>query len=84
MDLTSICPMVDNTVTGTAICLNNTPSTDGVASGAFDSSPKTVLNILKYVAAQYGGSTFYGTGRTKQEIAKNVFDQINNNVAFAP
>jgi hypothetical protein len=93
MDLTAICPMVDNTTTGTAICKNNTPSTDGVASGAFPSSPHTVLWILGFAStldsspwangAYSGNNIWYGGNRTLEEILKNTFDQINNNVAFA-
>jgi hypothetical protein len=93
MDLTAICPMVDNTTTGTASCKNNTPSTDGVQSGAFPSSPHTVQWILNFAAtigsspwttgAYSGSNIWYAGNRTLEEILKNTFDQINNNAAFA-
>jgi hypothetical protein len=93
MDLTAICPMVDNTTTGTATCKNNTPSTNGVTSGAFPGSPHTVQWILNFAAtigvspwttgAYSSGNVWYGGNKTLQEILKNTFDQINNGDAFA-
>jgi hypothetical protein len=94
IDLRLICPMIDNTTTGTASCKNNTPSTNGYASGAFLSACLTVQGILDYestVASPYNGypsvalttkSIWYAGDRTKEEIAKNTFDQINNRDAF--
>jgi hypothetical protein len=95
MDLTAVCPMVDNTTAGTATCKNNTPATNGFASGAFPFASMTVQAILDYEATTtmlpapypFNGSTlnssWYGGNRTLEEIAKNVFDQINNQLAFA-
>jgi hypothetical protein len=93
MDLTAICPMIDNTTTGTATCKNNTPSTNGVTSGAFPASPHTVQWILNFAAtidvspwtngAYSGSNNWYAGNRTLEEILKNTFDQINNNDAFA-
>jgi hypothetical protein len=89
MDTTAVCPMVDNTSTGSATCLNNTPSTDAVASGAVPSSPMSIQAILDHAAttpSPFNGSTspsiWYGGDRTKQEILKNIFDQFNNEKAF--
>jgi hypothetical protein len=91
MDLMAICPMVDNLSTGTATCKNNTPSTDAVAAKAFPSSPMTMLSILQYAAgafAEVGGwysveAAAAGLAlKTEQEVAKNVFDQFNNQLAF--
>jgi hypothetical protein len=94
IDLTLICPMIDNTTAGTASCKNNTPSTNGFASGAFTSACQTVQSILDYestILSPYNGypsvalttkSIWYGGDRTKEEIAKNTFDQINNRNAF--
>jgi len=89
MDLTAICPMIDNTSTGTATCKNNTPSTDGHASGAFNADCLTVQQVLDFESTlpPFNGSTsapvWYAGNRTKEEIAKNTFDQINNRDAFA-
>ena len=89
MDTTAVCPMVDSTSTGTATCLNSTPSTDAVASGAVPSSPMSMQAILDFAAttpSPFNGSTsasvWYGGNRTKQEILKNIFDQFNNQLAF--
>ncbi len=89
MDTTAVCPMVDNSSTGSATCLNNTPSTDAVASGAVPSSPmamQAILNFASTTLSPFNGSTsssvWYGGNRTKQEILKNIFDQFNNQLAF--
>jgi hypothetical protein len=42
MDLTTVCPMVDNTTTGSAKWNNSLPSTDAVASGAVPTSPMSM------------------------------------------
>lgn len=89
MDMTSICPMVDNLSTGTATCSGNKPSTDGNSAGAFPSASMTVLQLLNYEASNPPYTTagspgvWYAGDRTKEEIAKNAFDQINNGDAFA-
>ena len=46
----------------------------------------TVSQMLAYAASQSnsGGSLWYGNVKSVQELAKNVFDAINNEVAFAP
>ncbi len=89
MDMTAICPMVDNSTTGTASCTAGNPSTDAFASGAVPAAAMTVQAILGYESTTpvpFNGSTsspvWYGGNRTKQEIAKNIFDQINNQLAF--
>jgi hypothetical protein len=88
IDTTAICPMSDNSTTGTAACKNNTPSTNGFASGAFPAACMTVQGILTYESGNppFNGSTaspvWYGGSRTLQEIAKNTYDQINNQDAF--
>ena len=91
MDLTAICPMVDNTTAGTAKCKLGQPSTDGFASGAFPWASRSVQGILDYestVPSPFNGSAtspvWYGGVRKLQEIAKNTFDQINNQQAFGP
>jgi hypothetical protein len=90
MDMTAICPMIDNTTTGTATCKSNNPSTDAFASGAVPSAAMTVQAILTFASTTpypFNGSTtnsiWYGGNRTLEEVLKNIFDQINNNDAFA-
>jgi hypothetical protein len=95
MDVMAVCPMVDNTTTGAATCLNNTPSTDAVAAGAVPTSPMSMQALLSFAATldvspwtngaftgTPASSNWYGTDRTKQEILKNIFDQFNNQMAF--
>ena len=91
MDLTAVCPMVDNLSTGTATCTNNNPSTDAVAAKTFPTSPMTMLSILQYAAGAYSeAGGWYAVEaalsglllKTEQEVAKNVFDQFNNQLAF--
>lgn len=91
MDLTAICPMVDNTTAGSASCSAGKPSTNGFASGAFPWASQYVSTILNFAATAgvspwttgaFTSPTWYGSDRTKQEILKNVFDQINNQLAF--
>jgi hypothetical protein len=90
MDMTSICPMVDNLSTGTATCSNSNPSTNGFTAGAFPAAAMTTLALLNYEASNPPYTTagspgvWYAGDRTKEEIAKNAFDQINNGDAFAP
>ena len=90
MDMTAICPMVDNTTTGSATCKLSTPSTDGFASGAFPAAAMTVQALLDFESTTpypFNGSTsspvWYTGNRTLEEIAKNAFDQINNQDAFS-
>jgi hypothetical protein len=89
MDVTAVCPMIDNLSTGSATCKNNTPSTDAVAAGALPSSPMSMQAILDYastVPSPFNGSTsssiWYGGNKTLEEILKNVYDQFNNQDAF--
>ena len=89
MDVTAVCPMVDNTTAGTATCSGSKPSTDGVASGAVPSSPMSMQAILDYAAttpSPFNGltssSVWYAGNRTLEEVLKNIFDQFNNGLAF--
>jgi len=87
MDLTAVCPMVDNTTAGTATCSGVKPSTNAFASGAAPAASLTVQAILDFAAtnpAPFSAGVWYAGDRTKQETLKNIFDQINNQDAFAP
>jgi hypothetical protein len=82
IDLTQICKMIDNSG-GTATC----PGTYWNVSSAFGgASSMTVSQMLAYAASQSnaGGSVWYGNVKTTQEMAKDAFDAINNQVAFGP
>jgi hypothetical protein len=75
IDLTKIC-------TNIPTC-SNFENDSSVFGGA---TSLTVSQILAYAASQsnVGGSTWYGNVKANQVKAKNVFDAINNQVAFAP
>ena len=58
----------------------------GDSSAAFGGAASlTVSQLLAYAASQSnaGGSAWYGNVKTIQELAKNTFDAINNQIAFA-
>ena len=46
----------------------------------------TVNQMPIYAASQsnVGGSTWYGNVKATQQLAKDAFDSINNQVAFSP
>ena len=81
IDLTMICKMIDST-SGTATCSGTYQN----VSSAFGGTSLTVSDMLTYAASQsnVGGSTWYMNVKAMQELAKNAFDAINNQVALAP
>jgi hypothetical protein len=82
IDLTLICKMIDSSG-GTATCSGTFQNTSSAFGGAVCPNT-TVLALLTYAAGQSnsGGSTWYGQVKGTQELAKNTFDAINNQVAF--
>jgi hypothetical protein len=95
MDMTAICPEIDNTTTGSATCTGGLPSTNAYASGAVPAAAMTIQQILDFEATTTltafngpfngltgSGSIWYGSNRTSETIAKNIFDQVNNQQAF--
>jgi hypothetical protein len=57
------------------------------ANSAFGGAASlTVAQILAYSASQsnVGGSFWYSQVKATQQLAKDAFDAINNQVAFAP
>jgi hypothetical protein len=81
IDLTKICRMIDGS--GGGSCSGSFVSVSSAFGGAL-SMP--VLQMLTYAASQSnaGGSTWYGNVKATQVLAKDAFDAINNQVAFAP
>jgi hypothetical protein len=81
IDLTMICKMIDGS--GGATCGGAYQNVSGAFGGA---TSMTVSQMLAYAASQsnVGGSVWYGQVKGTQEMAKNAFDAINNEVAFAP
>jgi hypothetical protein len=81
IDLTMICYMIDSS-SGSATCSGTFQNVSSVFGGA---TSLTVSQILAYAASQsnVGGSIWYANVKSTQEKAKNTFDAINNQVAFA-
>ena len=82
IDLTTICKMIDGSG-GTATCSGTYQNVSSAFGGA---TSLTVSQMLSYAATQsnVGGSMWYGNVKATQELAKNAFDAINNQVAFGP
>jgi len=81
IDLTKICKMIDGSGGGTC------PGAYENVSSAFGGAANlTVSQMLTYAAGQSnaGGSTWYANVKATQALAKDAFDAINNQVAFAP
>jgi hypothetical protein len=70
----------------TKVCANPLACSSYInASPAFGgATSKTVSQILSYAASQSnaGGTVWYGQVKATQELAKDTFDAINNEVAF--
>ncbi len=74
IDLTKVCKNIS-----TCSVFENVSSSFGGASSL------TVLQMLTYAASRsnVGGGTWYGNVKATQELAKDAFDAINNQVAFS-
>jgi hypothetical protein len=83
IDLTKICAMIDGS--GTSTCSG---SFENVSSAFGGATSMTVLNMLLYQNTSDpladGGAAWYKQEKPKQVLAKDAFDAINNQVAFAP
>ncbi len=81
IDLTKICHMIDSSSGGTC-----SGSFENVSSAFGGATSLSVSQMLAYAASQSnaGGSTWYGNVKATQGLAKDAFDAINNQVAFAP
>jgi hypothetical protein len=81
IDLTKICAMIDGS--GGSSCSGNFVNVSSAFGGA---TSLTVLQMLAYAASQSnsGGSTWYANVKATQVKAKDAFDAVNNQVAFAP
>jgi len=80
IDLTLICRMIDGSGGGT--CGGSYENVSAAFGGATN---LTVLQMITYAASQSnaGGVTWYGNVKATQQLAKDAFDAINNQVAFA-
>lgn len=75
IDLTKVCKNIPACTT-----FENTSAAFGGAKSM------TVLELLTYAGGKSnaGGSSWYGQVKATQELAKDTFDAINNQVAFGP
>ena len=82
IDLTKVCSMIDSS-SGTGTCFGTYLNASSAFGGA---TSLMVSQILAYAASQStsGGSLWYGNVKSVQQLAKNTFDAINNQAAFAP
>jgi hypothetical protein len=71
---------------GVKIDLTNIGTFENVSSAFGGATSLTVSQMLAYAASQSnaGGSTWYSNVKATQVLAKDAFDAINNQVAFAP
>jgi hypothetical protein len=81
-------PIGGVTIDLTKICKNIATCSiyENVSSAFGGATSMTVSQMLAYAASQSnaGGSVWYGQVKATQELAKDAFDAINNQVAFAP
>ncbi len=81
-------PIGGVTIDLTKVCTDIPTCTTFVnVSSAFGGATSlTVSQMLSYAASQsnVGGTTWYGQVKATQVLAKDAFDAINNQVAFAP
>jgi hypothetical protein len=80
IDLTRICRMIDSS-SGSGSCSG---SFENVSSAFGGATSLTVSQMLSYAASRSnsGGSLWYGNVKSTQQLAKDAFDAINNQVAF--
>ena len=71
---------------GVSIDLTRVPPSGNTSSAFGGATRMTVSQILAYAAGKSnaGGSVWYGNVKPTQELAKNVFDAINNEWALLP
>lgn len=81
IDLTKVCSMIDASG-GSGSCSGSYMDVSGAFGGA---THLTVLQMIAYSSSQsnVGGSMWYGNVKSVQQWAKNAYDAINNQVAFA-
>ena len=72
--------MIDGT-TGSAVCSG---IYDNAGPAFNNATSMTVSQILAYAGSQsnVGGTIWYGQIKATQQLAKNTFDAINNQVAL--
>jgi hypothetical protein len=82
IDLTKICHMIDSS-NGTGTCSGTYENVSSAFGGATSS---TISQMLSSAASKsnVGGTAWYAQVKATQQLAKDAFDAVNNQVAFAP
>jgi hypothetical protein len=80
IDLTQVCKMIDGSG-GTATCSGTYENVSSAFGGATSMTVSDMLTFENSVSNS-GGSTWYGNVKATQQLAKDAFDAINNQVAF--
>jgi len=82
IDLTLVCNMF-SFPGGVATCTGTYQNTSSAFGGA---TSLTVSQMLAFAASQsnVSGTLWYGNVKATQQLAKNAFNAVNNQVAFAP
>jgi hypothetical protein len=84
IDLTKICAMIDGSG-GTATCSGTFENVSSAFGGATSLTVKQMLDYQNTAdPAADAGAVWYGQVKATQVLAKDAFDAINNQVAFAP
>ena len=83
IDLTMICHMIDGSG-GTATCSGTFENGERRVRRRDEPDGFTDAGLRCSASANAGGSTWYGNVKATQVLAKDAFDAINNQVAFAP
>ena len=81
IDLSHICHMLDSSSGGTC-----SGTFENVSSAFGGATSMTVSAMLTFAASQSnsGGGTWYGNVKATQQLAKDAFDAINNQVVISP
>src|SRR5207248_6879680 len=81
INLTKVCTTIDSS-NGSSTCGGTFEDASSAFGGA---TTLTVSQLLAYAASQSsaGGSTWYGNVKSVQQLAKDVFDAIDNELAFS-
>ena len=85
IDLTQVCNMLDGASGSTCTGVyQDARSAFGNSTCLYVYNLSAPTDILRFAASQsaVGGVPWYGTSKTLQVLAKNVFDSINNQQAF--
>jgi len=77
-------PLGDMILDTSYVCRPSATGSCSDSSPAFDGTSTTVYHALEYCSGQRVGTplVWYGANKAMQELAKNFWDSLNNNVLF--